>query len=306
MNKDLLNALDTLSKLNPLIDFNTVWVLVGSYVDPICGISLAMTFAFMLIDLLMGLLRGQKPFTWASASQTIVRALLIGAFFGIPQVYRGWTALFTDMVSYFTQALSTDSFISFQAHFRAYLYGVQNTASESVGASVKFLNPLNWVVTYVNQFVIGAYYFLETIGPVMMLMCLFLGPLCAAFSIILPGVGRNWVSFFLSALFFNAIVGIAMITIGDTGLLQIVSGFSFVNSQIVALIILFTILIFFAIVPITIATIFGVHFYGFISNIFGVTLGAMGLLPLAIQSIGLSRVVKIIDKLSKLRNRTPK
>lgn len=292
MNNDLLNELDKFSRLAPLLDFDSLWSVISPALSSICRISLAMTFFFMLLNFLATLVHHDKPISFYSVSNVLVKGFLIAIFFGISPIYQGWTGLFIKLFGSINQAFASDSFINFQANFRSYLYGVQNTVTDSVSPSLKYLNPLNWIVSYINQFIIVAYYFLISLGPCFMLFSIFIGPVCGSLSLFFPSVGRNWASFFASSIFFSAIVGIGLTVIGDSGLLKIVSGFSFVNSQIVAVIILFTVLFFFSIVPIIVSMIFGVHFYSFISKIFGITLGAMGLLPLAISAVASSSMVQ--------------
>ena len=292
MNNELLNELDKLSRLAPLLDFDNLWPVISPSLSSICRISLAMTFFFILLNFLTNLVHHDKPISFYSVSNVLVKGILIAIFFGISPIYQGWTGLFIKLFGSINQAFASDSFINFQANFRAYLYGVQNTVSDSVSPSFKYLNPLNWIVSYINQFIIVSYYFLISVGPCFMLFSIFLGPLCGSLSLFFPSIGRNWATFFASSIFFSAIVGIGLVVIGDSGLLKIVSGFSFVNSQIVAIIILFTVLFFFSMVPIVVSMIFGVQFYSFISKIFGITYGAMGLLPIAFTTVASSKIVK--------------
>jgi hypothetical protein len=292
--EDIVNAVNRLSTLEKLLDFDKLWKFASSsgVLGAICYVSLGIAFFTTLASILRSFYQNGGSFQPLSYLTQFIKMMLVTTFFCVPPIYIKWSGLLAGISSLINKHLSADILFSFQVQFRSLLYSIQSASESSGAVTLKTSSILNLMLSCINNLTIAIYFFIISIGPAFLTVAMLVAPLCMAISLFMPGVAYNWAKYFLASLFFSVIVSIGILSISNSGIVQIAADYTFGNTLIMALTMMITVIMVLSIIPMVIATVFHVHLFNYISHGVGILLLPLGLFPILLKSVATSKILK--------------
>ena len=267
--------LNKLSKMSSLIDMTNT-NLFGVQLAGICHISMLLSFGLFIIGILKKYAHAEGSIDLHYYLPLFFKFIMVLFFFGITSIYTSWMRVLLKLADILYSKVASNMLFDYQVQFRRFLYGIQNSA-DSMSSSIKNGNILSYLLSLVNSLVIAIYYIVISIGAYFLKIAVFIGPLLAAISLCMKGIGRVWLRFLISSLLFSFIVCIGLLAISQGGVFHLAGDYNFVQSHIMAFVMSLVVLLYLIIIPTVIATIFGINAYSklvetvmYLINIFGI------------------------------------
>jgi hypothetical protein len=297
MSGGVRGVLDMLSELEGLINFKLLaqkMLVSGGPVSKICAFGTILLFLMLLIKAIQILIDKGFEFRFSDYIGLIGKTMLIWLFFGLlyPKV-----CLFA--IEFSESMTNIIDLSGVRVELRKIIYSMQFAQMQEektdlwgrvVGKLYSILNLgagviLETVVTVVMLLFLGLVFMFVNIGPFILLIALFMGPICMSMSLVFPSIGRSWANLLLGGVFLAFTTMLGLMVLVDSGMLSLGSyamtiGQSF---QILAFVIMGCAYLTF--VPFLLGQLFSSSAFNFIGRVMGWLYGATVLLtPMVIMS----------------------
>jgi hypothetical protein len=276
---EILQTIDKLASLESILEFSSLWsgVAGSGLISALCRYSAVLLFAMLIIAILAKFFRHGIEFNAQENIALIVKALFIGTLFCIPTVYVNWISLLAGLSTKMNTTVGADALFKFQVQLRAFIYGLQ--ASGTGAASIANAPILDITVSVLNNLVIMTYFALISIGPTFLILSFAFGPICAALSMVFPGVMSVWSRLVIASMFFSMIVAVALYAFSMSSIFDLAAQFTFIGTNLVALALLLALLFYFLMIPVAIAAVFKIGAFAYIGLLFSFPLLLLGQIP---------------------------
>jgi hypothetical protein len=286
---EILNTINKLSSLESLFDLSSIWkgIAQSSMINSLCIFSAVLMFGMLVLAILARFFRRGLEFSSTDNIALIFKGILLGTFFCIPGVYTTWVSLIAGLSGKMNSTVGADALFNFQVKLRGFIYGLQ--ASGTGAQSIANAPILDFSVSILNNLVLVTYFGLISIGPTFLVFAFAFGPICAALSLLFPGIMNVWARFIIGSMFFSLFVSVALFAFSMSSLFGLASEFTFLGNNIVAFTLLITLLFYFLMIPVALAAIYQVSIFSYVALMFSFPLLLLGQIP-SLLKVGASIV----------------
>jgi len=303
INGDVIGVLDALSSLRSMLNFEFIastMLAEGGPVSKVCDFGAILLFLMLLIKCVQTLIDKGFEFNFSDYVGLLGKTFIIYIFFCL--MYRDVCWLGVKFAESMTDIIDLSSFRTSLRNLVACMqmpplagdddwnlnkwdYGGRAVGYILNKVSILKTGLIGLVNTILMLLFLSLVLVYLTIGPFILLLALFMGPICMAMSLVFSGIGRSWANLFLGGVFFSFVTMLGLMVLVSSGFLALYTYSITMNQvfQVTAYVILGC--TYLTLVPFMIGQLFNCSAFSFVGRMLGWLYGLTWFLsPLVIMS----------------------